>query len=167
MPERRQVVRGEKLKYSGFFSAKELWRLIDKWFAENGFADRVELFHDEKVAKDHKDIQVKYQPYKKVSDYVKIEQRLIISIFNLVKKTITKDGHKINLDQADLTIQFDGYINTDYEGRWENRPEFFFLRTIMDKFIFKTYTGKYEAMIKTQIRELKNEIESYLNMHKY
>jgi hypothetical protein len=167
MPERRQVVTGEKIKYTGYFVAKDLWRFIDKWFADNGFGDRIEIYHDEKVTKTHKDIEVKYMPYKKVSDYIKIEHRLIIKIFDLVKKTIEKDGHKIKVDQGSVDIQFDSYITTDYEGRWENRPEFFFLRTIFDKFVFKTYTGKYEGMIAKHVDELKQEIEGFLNIYRY
>lgn len=167
MPERRPVVMKEFLKYSGLFSARDLWKTIDHWFADNGFGDRVELYHDEKVTKTHKDIEVRYMPYKKVSDYVKIEHRMIINIFNLVKKTVEKDGHKLKLDQGDVKIQFDSYIITDYEGRWENRPEFFFIRTLIDKFIFRTYTGKYEAMTKQQVDELKAEIEGFLNIYKY
>jgi hypothetical protein len=167
MAERRPVVTSVKLKYSGLFNCKDLWKFIEDWFKDQGFADRVEVYHDEKVTKTHKDIDIKYMPYRKMSDYVKIEQRLLIKVFNLVNKTVVKDGHNIKLGQGDIDITFDGYINTDYEGRWENTPNSFFIRTIIDKFIFRTYTGKYEAIIKEQIQSLKHEIESFLNMYKY
>jgi len=167
MPERRPVVQGLRVKYSGLFKSKELWKTMDSFLADNGFGDRVELTNDEVVKKDKKDVYVKYKPYKKVSDYVKIEFIIEYSLSNLVKKTVTKDGHKINLEQGDVDININGFINTDYEGRWENTPQSFFIRTIIDKFIFKTYTGKYEGEIKSLCYELKSEIESFLNIHRY
>jgi hypothetical protein len=167
MAERRPVTAGEKLNYTGLFSAKELWKLIDGWFKDNGYGDRVEIYHNEMVAKDHKDIEIKYDPYTKVSDYVKLEHLIFIKIFGLVKKNVEKDGHVLKLDHGTIDITFNTFINTDYEGRWENKPEYFFLRTLIDKFVFKTYTGKYEAMLAQQVDQLKFEIESFLNMYKY
>ncbi|MFP4112710.1 MAG: hypothetical protein ACLFUO_06985 [Candidatus Woesearchaeota archaeon] len=166
MPERRPVVSGIVIKYSGLFNAKELWKLIENWFDENGYSDRPEVYHDEYVVKGHKDIEIRYQPYRKVSDYMKLEHRLIIKILDLEKKTITKDGHKIKVDKADLNIRFDSFLNTDYEGRWENTPGFFFIRTLFDKFVFKTYTGKYEQMLGDQVQEMKTLIEKYLNIYR-
>ena len=166
MAERRPVVQNVVVKYSGLFNAKELWRLIENWFAENGYGDRPEIYHDEYVVKGHKDIEIRYQPYRKVSDYLKLEHRLIIKILGLEKKTIEKDGHKIKVDKGDLNIRFDSFLNTDYEGRWENRPEFFFIRTIVDKFVFKTYTGKYEKQLTDQVQQMKTLVEKYLNIYR-
>ncbi len=167
MGERRPVVANKSVAYSGLFNAKDLWRFIDGWFADNGYGDRIEIYHEEKVHKTHKDIEVLYQPYLKMSDYVKVEIRMVIQFSNLIKKTITKDGHKINTNQGDVYIQFDGYINTDYEGRWGNTAGQFFWRTILDKFVFKTYNSKYDKIIADHIEELKSEIKSFLNMNKY
>ena len=167
MAERRTIVSGKVLKYEGLFNAKELFGVIDTWFADNSFADRVEVEHMEKVTKTHKQVEIYYQPYKKVSDYAKIEIRLLISMMDLKKTVVEYEGHKTNINEGSLEIVFDGYLTTDYENRFENSAEFFFWRALMDKFIFKTYTSKDEARIEKYVAELFNHLRQYLNATKY
>lgn len=167
MAERRTIVSGRQFHYKGLFNAKELYQLIDTWFADNGFGDRVEVEHMEKVTKTHKQIEIYYQPYKKVSDYAKIEIRLLIKIFDLKKQIVEYEGRKVNINEGDLNIEFDGYVTTDYEGRWVNKPSYFFWRTMMDKFFFKSYSSIPEKQVTDLVQELYNHIRQYLNATKY
>jgi hypothetical protein len=52
-------------------------------------------------------------------------------------------------------------------GQWEARAEYTFIRTIFDKFLFRSKSKDYEGMVKSDGVELKNEIASFLNMNKF
>ena len=166
MPERRAIVSGRVLRHSGLFNAKEMYDLIDQWFADQGFSDRDELEHLEKIYKNRKQVEIFYQPSKKVSDYVKIELRLLITISNLVRKVVELDGRSVGLNEGDLEITFDGYLSTDLEYRYENEPKRVLWQTITDKFFKKTIHSEYETMITNYIGELYTYLRKYLETSK-
>jgi hypothetical protein len=62
---------------------------------------------------------------------------------------------------------FDAFLETDYEGRWENKPFYYFLRTIIDKYVFRVYTGKFVGNLEADTRDLHQRIKSFLNLYKY
>lgn len=163
MAERRTIVSGRVLRYSGTFNAKELYELIDQWFADQGFSGREEIEHMEKITKNHKQVEIFYQPSKKVSDYAKIELRLLITISNLKRRIVELEGRKTNMDEGNLEITFDGYLTTDLEGRYESKPQYYLWRTIVDKFITKTKDSKFEGMITNYIQELYTRLRKYLH----
>jgi hypothetical protein len=162
MAERRTIVSGRVLRYTGTFSAKELYELIDQWFADQGFSGREEIEHMEKITKNHKQVEIFYQPTKKVSDFAKIELRLLITISELKRRIVELEGRKTNLDEGNLEITFDGYLTTDLEGRFESKPEYYIWRTLVDKFLKKTKNAKYEEMITNYIQELYTHLRKYL-----
>ncbi len=166
MPERRTIVYGRVLKHSGLFNAKEMYDLIDQWFSDQGFSDRDELEHLEKIYKNKKQVEIFYQPSKKVSDYVKIELRLLITISNLVRKVVEIDGRSVGLNEGDLEISFDGYVSTDLENRYENEPRRLLKQAILDKFFRKTLHSEYDAMISNYIQELYTYLRKYLQTTK-
>ena len=162
MPERRAIVSGRVLKHSGVFNAKEMYELIDQWFADQGFSDRDEIEHLEKIFKNKKEMEIFYQPSKKVNDYTKVELRLIITISNLVRKVIEIDGRSVGLNEGDLEVTFDGFLSTDIENRFENSPRYFLWRTVVDKFFKKSIESEYEGMITNYIQELYTLLRKYL-----
>jgi len=62
---------------------------------------------------------------------------------------------------------FDGYVETDYENRWENKPIFYFLRALIDKYIYRIYTDKFESMLVADVHHLHTRIKSFLNLYRY
>ncbi|MFW5852481.1 MAG: hypothetical protein ACOCUR_00450 [Nanoarchaeota archaeon] len=164
MPERRTVVSGRVLRHSGTFNAREMYDLIDQWFADNGFSDRDEVEHMEKITKNKKEVEIFYQPSKKVSDFVKIELRLLITISGLKRKVVEINGKSVGVNEGDLEIAFDGFVTTDYENREENKPEHFVWRTFVDKFIKKTTVSEFDGMISGYIQELYTYLRRYLEI---
>ena len=166
MAERRTIVSGRVLRYSGTFNAKELYELIDQWFEEQGFSDRDEIEHIEKITKNKKEVEIFYQPTKKVSDYAKIELRLIITISNLVRKVVEINGRSVGANEGDLEITFDGFLTTDFENRSENEPKHFLWRTVVDKFLKRNVSSEFETMISGNIQELYTHLRTYLEISK-
>ena len=166
MAERFTVVEQEKIHYKGLFDINELGKLIEKWLRNKGYDKRV-LKDEEHVYDKHKYIHMRWEPFKKITDYAKYDIRIWIYITNVTQVTKEIDGVKRKLNHGDLEVIFDGFLITDYEGRWEQRPMYFFFRVIFDKFIYKLQTSKFEAGLREQIMELKAEISSFLNLYRY
>lgn len=166
MAEKKLVVDHLKLNYDGLFDATGLYRYIDDWLREKGF-DKREVKNEERVTPEGKFVIVEMQPWKKITDYAQHIIRMEIRLVHLKEVEIEQDKHKLRLNKGKVAITFDGYLVTDYEHRWESRPMYYFLRTIFDKFIYKSYTTKFEDLLIETVNQLHSGVKSYLNMHKY
>ena len=74
---------------------------------------------------------------------------------------------KIKLNQGKVQIIFDGFLETDYENRWESKAMIQFLRSVWDMWISKLNTDKYEAYVAEETMHFYQTIRSYLNLTKY
>lgn len=166
MSELRLLVDHEKLNYEGLFNVTELYQLIDNFFREKGF-DKREVMNEEHIRTEGKYIMIELMPWKKITDYINHIIRIEIKMFGIKDVEVEKDGHKIKLNKGRMNIIFDAYLETDYEHRWEQKPMFFFLRTIFDKFIYGIYTKEGAGELKATTYELKDVIKGFLNLYKY
>ncbi|MBR9690395.1 hypothetical protein GOV08_01800 [Candidatus Woesearchaeota archaeon] len=160
------IVDGEKIVFKGLFDMRELYNIIDAYLWQKGFDKRV-MKNEEHVQQDGKFIHVIMQPWKKISYYVKHEIKIDLSVHHAKEETREIDGVKRKFTNGTFEAKFWGYLVTDYEGRWEQRPEYFFLRTIFDKFVYKLQNANFASLLKNDVRLMKAEIESFLNLHRF
>lgn len=166
MAEQKIVVENLELQYEGLFSFKDLYKLIDDWLKENNY-DKVEKMNMEKVSEEGKYIELVLEPVKYLTDFVEYIIKMRIIGRNIKEVEVERDGKKEKLNQGSLYIRFDAILETDYEGRWEQKPTFYFLRVLIDKYVYKFYTGKYESGLKKDLTEIHTQIKSLLNLYRY
>ncbi|PIN72328.1 hypothetical protein COV21_02525 [Candidatus Woesearchaeota archaeon CG10_big_fil_rev_8_21_14_0_10_45_5] len=166
MAEKLPIIQNVTMSYSGLFDVKELYSAINEWFKDKGY-DRREIKNEEHVSPSGKFIDIEIMPYKKLSDYAKSVIRIQITMHDVKEVEIERDKHKVKLNQGSIEIIFDSYLETDYEGRWEQTPFYFFMRTVYDKFFYKNYTEHFEEMVASDTREMEAMIKSFLNMYRF
>ena len=166
MAEKKLVVDQMKLTYEGIFDLNGLYRTIDGWFYEKGY-DKYEQKNYEQVLPTGKDIEIELLPWKKTTDYFKNIIRIRMKFANVKDIEVEKKGVKLKLQQGRIMMIFDGYLESDYEHKWDTRPMFFFLRTIFDKYIFKGYFVKAEKWLVNDLFDIHGRIQRFLNLHRY
>jgi len=166
MAEIKTLIDGKSVSYEGVFSIKELYRTIDKWFKDHGY-EKQEIKNWEDVSETEKQIVIEIIPYKKVSDYARIDQRLFMIFSKLKEIDLEKDGIKLKMNKGRAEFYFDAYVVTDYEHKWETRPLFYFIKNVIDKFIYKLYTSGYDGEAIRDSTEIQNEVKSFLNMNRF
>jgi hypothetical protein len=166
MSEKRLVIDQMRLNYSGIFNLNELYRMIDSWLYEKGY-DKYEKKNEEQVLETGRKIEIELRPWKKTTDYAKNEIRLRIFVDNMTDVEIERDGRKIKMHKGDIQMIFDAFLETDYEHRWESKPMYYFFRTLVDKYIFKIYTGKFIGNLVADTKDLHQRIKAYLNLYRY
>lgn len=166
MAERRVVVEKDRISYEGLFSMKEILVIISEWMSDKGY-NPLDKKHNESVKPEGRFVEIEMSPFKKVTDYAKnvVWIRLIGS--ELKDVVIDVDGKKKRLNQGKLQIVFDGYLETDYEKRWETKPIFYLLRMIFEKYVFTPFLSGFENNLKVDISVLKNNIKGYLNLFQF
>ena len=166
MAEKKLVVDQMKLTYDGIFDLNGLHRTIDGWFYEKGY-DRYEQKNYEQVLPTGKDIEIELLPWKKTTDYFKNIIRIRIKFANVKDVEVEKQGVKMKLQQGRIMMIFDGYLESDYEHKWDAKPVFFFLRTIFDKYIFRGYFAKAEKWLVNDLFDVHGRIQRFLNVYRY
>ncbi|MCF7900879.1 hypothetical protein K9L67_01500 [Candidatus Woesearchaeota archaeon] len=166
MVEVKAIRFGDSFKYKGLINCKELYKIIDSWLKQNGY-DKIEIWNFEEIYEDGKQITLKLQPYKKISDYAKIEIRLNMVLSKMKDVVVTKDKVKIKVQKGEGSFKFDVFLTTDYEGSWESKPLYYFLKTIAEKFLYRGLIDRYEDIAHKDADALKREIKSFLNMERF
>ncbi len=166
MSEKKLVIDQMKLTYEGIFDLNGLYRLIDGWFYQKGY-DKWERKNYEQVLPTGKDIEIELLPWKKTTDYFKNIIRIRMRCTNVKDVEIEKQGVKMRLNQGKVMMIFDGYLESDYEHRWEEKPLFFLIRTLFDKYVFKTYFNKYEKWLVNDVYDIHGRIQRFLNLYRY
>jgi len=166
MPEREVVVDKLRLTYEGLFSVAELYNMIDEWFRWKGY-DKRENKNIEIVKPEGKYIEIELEPWKKVTDYAKNVIKIKIQMFDIKEVEVEKDKTKLKLNQGRVHFVFDGYLETDYESRWEGKPIFYFIRTIFDKYFYRPFTAGFERGVKEDVMHLHSQVKAFLNLYKF
>jgi hypothetical protein len=166
MSDLRIIVDHLQLDYSGIMDVKGLFKMINRWLMERHFQKKEDKNH-ELNQPDGKYIEYEISHWKKISDYTRYVYK-IRALFQGIKKVeISRDKKKEKLDQGRVLFIFDGFIEHDYEHRWDERPFFVFFRTLYDKFIYKAYTERFEHRLTHDVHNLYNEIEKFLNTYRH
>ncbi len=166
MVERRIITDGLKIGYNGLFDAAELYKLIDYYFRERAYTKH-ELRNYEHVYPSGKQVEVVTEPYRKITDYAKYVIRVTIIMSGVKEVTVEQDGKKVKINQGEVNVQIDGFLEMDYEHRWEKKPMFYFLRTLFDQYVYKVNTERYEAGLSTECHDLKDQVKAFLNLYRY
>ncbi len=165
MPERRVIVDGLTLSYKGLFNLEELYKLIDHWQREKAYTKH-ELVNNEQVFKDGRHAEVEMEPYKKINDYAKYVLNIKIIVNGMKDAVIETDGKRVSLNDGNVEVRITGFLELDYEGRWEKRPLFYFIRSVFDQFVYKMNTERFEAGLVEEVNLLHSIVKGFLNLHR-
>ena len=166
MSEVRIIVDHMKLEYSGVFNLNEFFRMVEAWLFERGFEKRTDR-NEELVTPTGKFVEWEIRPWKKISDYQRFFIKLRALMYDLKKVSVVKDKKKIELTQGRVLLYFDGYLEHDYEHRWDEAPLLFFFRSLYDKFVYKAYTERFEQRLTFDVHQLYDMTEKFFNMYRY
>lgn len=166
MSEKKILIDGKVVSYNGLFRADELYGIIRRFFSERGYFMK-ETNNQEDILENGKQIVVKMEPEKQLSDYAKSLIVLQITIKGLQDKVVTIDGHKQKYQHGSVAFKANAFLLTDLRGRWEGSGGLFMFRMIIDKFIKKDQTSIAQAKTMKDCNDLLDEIRSYLNMSRF
>ena len=168
MSDVRIIVDHLKLEYKGIFDINNFFRLVDSFYFERGLEKRDNKTYEHNTPKG-KFIEWENYTWKKISaEYIREMIKMRTLMYELKKIDVVKDDDtKAKLMHGRVLIYLDGYLETDYEHRWDETPFFIFLRTLYDKFLYKVYTERFEQRITYDCHQLYELIERFFNMHRH
>ncbi len=166
MVEKRPVLEHEQIIYKGYFSMKEIYRLFSTWMDDKGYVP-VEKRVQESVTKTGKHVEIDLQPYKKYTDYAKSVIRIQISGHNMKDVEVTRDDHKQKLQDGEIRITFDSWLETDYEEKWETQPVFYVLRSLFEKYVYTPFLSGHITGVREDTLHIKEQLKAFLNLERF
>jgi hypothetical protein len=166
MVEKKILVDEESLDYEGLFNLLELYSLIDDFLKVKGY-DKFEPLNEESIYPEGKEIHIKLTPMKWHTDYVRKALKIEMQMHNIKEVETEIDKVKVKLNQGKVKILFSAWLETDWEGRWEHKPIYYFIRTIFDKYIYRKHTKDFEGEIIGDINEIRDKMGAFLNLYRF
>ena len=161
-----QVISKRRIIYEGLFSFPELYKLIDEYFEELGY-DKSERRMTESIREKGKFVEMHMDPYKFMTDYLRFRIHIKIVGENIKEVEIEKEGRKIRLNKGKVILIFDAYLESDYEQRWEDKPLYYFLRVLYNKFFITSYISTHKNELNKHCTDLMDSVKGFLNLYRY
>src|SRR3989338_6057640 len=162
MSEKDILYKG-KIKHNGVLNFKDFYSFLYEWITNEGYFIN-EKSYSEKVSGDSKDVEIKWEAKKKVSDYFRFVITMNWRILGMKKIAVKKEGKEISMDSGLIEISFSVILEKDYEERWENQPFWKFMRGIYDRYIIRTRIEEYGKKAILELNELINQCKDFLEL---
>ncbi|MBW2974457.1 hypothetical protein KY366_01950 [Candidatus Woesearchaeota archaeon] len=165
MVEKKFVVDGLKLSYSGPFDVVEFYKKVEEWIAEKGKEKDVKKKVEHVEAKG-KNIEWFVEIWEDLAEYARPIVRLR-ALFSDVKEVKVKRGKsKKRLNKGNALIILDGILETDMGGKWQQKALFHFMRALVDKYIYRYHFNKYDDQLAKEVYELHDVLKDFFDGYK-
>lgn len=164
MGEVNHIVDHLKLEYKGVFNLRDMFRMFTRWYKESPYEKGGDYVSEQNTSRG-KYMEYSYWPWKKQTDYIRYFMKIRMLIYDSNKVDIMIDGKKKKMDHARIIIYIDGFVETDYEMRWQHTPLTQFIRTMFIKFFYKDYSKYHEKLIVSDCHQIYDMFERFFNMY--
>jgi len=156
------VIDGMKCGYSGPFSVSDFFQKVETWMHEKGKETELKSKREE-VTEDSKNIEWTVEFWQDASEWSRIVIR-IRALFKDVRDVKVKVGKaKKVMQKGNAIILIDGILETDVDDKWANKPTMQFMRTILDKFVYRFHMNKLEDRISKEAYETHDMITDFFS----
>jgi len=157
----KDTIFSEKVKYTGIWDFAQVYRFLYDLLVDKGYTVK-EKGYSEKVKADGKEIEIKWEAKKKISDYFRFVLKLDWLILGMTKVEVQREGAKVSMNKGYLEIKFSAVLEKDYEHRWENSGFLKFLRGVYDRYIIKGRIDDYEDRLMEEVDDAIAQMKSYV-----
>ncbi len=165
MSEFKEVFSKKTIKYSGLFNLHELSDFLKKTLLKRGI-DLNEDLTQEFVYDNYSQVVYDYRPYKKFTDYAKGVIHIELKITHMSDVVVNLGSSKKKMQKGDVEISVEGFLETDYENKWDTKPVYYFFKVVMEKFFLGGFSNYFSKYVKDLSSFVLNELKAYLNLNK-
>ncbi|MCA9478405.1 MAG: hypothetical protein KC535_04630 [Nanoarchaeota archaeon] len=166
MSEDRVIIDEKKITYSGLIAIGGFYKAMKQELDDLGYGP-YEDYHAEEVHEDGKQILITFRGDKKVSDFAKIVWESKVAISQATEVTVQKGHQKTKMHKASAEVKSIVVLSTDYDKSFEQNAWLYFLRVVIDKFVFKSYVSRAMSQAKKDYSLFESKIKSFLNLENF
>jgi hypothetical protein len=155
-----------KIKYNGVFNFGEFYKFCFEWLRdETGLGDSlVEEKYAEKLSGDSKNVDVEWKGSRKMTDYFKMEVKVVFRVIGLTSIEISQGGAKVKTNKGSVEVSIKGNLVKDYGNKFEKSGFQKFLRGIYEKTVIPSRVNEYEGKVMADSDEFLAQAKAYLDL---
>ena len=160
----RDTIFSSKTTYNGIFNFGEFYNFCYAWLNEEMGLIIMEKKYSEKLTGEAKLIEIKWEGFKEMTDYFKMEVKVDFRINNLTKVEMNQGGVKINTNRGSVEMKITGMLAKDYKGKFETSAFRKFLRSTYEKWVIPSRIEEFQGKIAQECDEYLNQVKAYLDL---
>ena len=154
-----------KLKQDSIFDLGELYKLLFRWFENNGYSFYEKAYHDIDTP-GGKQIMAFWVTERVMDSYIKFVIEVNFFVNGLSKVEIERGGTKVSTNKGSIEFRINAVINKDYDNKWDTMPIFKNARKIYEMYLARDRIEHLEGELIGDYQSLIDEIRSFLALHK-
>ena len=164
MAEKEEIY-NSKIKYSGVFSYKDFYQFCYDWLMEETELKTFnEREYEEKINGNEKEVKIKWEGTKDITDYFRFLIKVEFHITNMVNVEINQDGNKIKMNKGKVKMTVKGELVRDYKGKFETSGFNKFLRGVYEKWVITQRLDHFETYVTDKCDKFLNQAKAYLDL---
>jgi len=167
MSEKKQVLYNLRVTYNGSFVVDDFYAEVDNWAKEKGF-EKEPKQKMEHVTKDGKKLHLIMEVHSHLDELHHGIVVLKAMMDNVKDAVIKRQGKKIRINNGDVYIDINGFVESHLHGTfYQIKPMYWFIRSLIDRFVYKFWSDKYDGEVSGQCHELYKRLRSFFELQKY
>ena len=134
--DKNLLINNRELKYKGIFRVDELFSTINRAIEGRDYVKR-EKKSEEVVTETGRKTYLELRPYKTINNYITLMIKIKLTLDNITEIIDEVKDERLVYQQGDVNISFDAWLLTDYNYRWGMKPWFYFVKSLVNKFLYK------------------------------
>jgi len=160
----KDVVFESKLKSSLIFDLKNTYQFAYEWLQSEQY-DTLEKEYSEKIGASSKEVEIKWESLRKLSDYFKFQIDSSFRILRLTEVEVKDESGKVSkMNKGDFELKVKGTLIKDYDNKWVQNNWSKFYRGIYEKYVIPSRVKQYEDKLFVECDTYLAQMKSYLDL---
>ena len=159
-----EEIYSSKIKYDGLFPFKDFYKFCHEYITEEVGIDLIEKEYSEKINGNEKEVKIKWEGTKDLTDYFQFQIKVEFHILKLSNVEVNKEGVKIKTNSGSVKIDVKGMLIRDYKGKFETSSSMKFMRGIYEKWVITQRVAQFEDYVNGKCEGFLEQAKAYLDI---
>jgi len=154
----------EIFKHKGIGKFTDFYNFMYNWLSDEDYMI-IEKTYSEKINGDSKDLEIKWNCSKNLTDYFKGNVEIVTKVRGLKDIEIEVDGKRKKTNEfGEIEVTLKGVLEKDYQGKWETSRTHKVLKEIYTKYVIPSRTEEMEGKVVSIVQGLKEGMKSFFDL---
>ncbi|HLD87534.1 MAG TPA: hypothetical protein VJB12_05740 [Candidatus Nanoarchaeia archaeon] len=162
MVEKSFVAANFKLTYSGPFSLHDFLDYVDQWAHEHHYHKEIKD-HWQHQSPDGSELRYTFELWRHVNTQVIAIVRLNFLAKRVKDASLHSQSRKMKAQRGEILVDIDGHLERHKLHAWENKPYIFFVRGIIDRFLYRNLWEADAGPLASDVRNFYDHARAFFN----
>jgi hypothetical protein len=164
MSEPIQLGRIPIIRFQGIFDFDKLYKLMVKWFEDRNYIFNEPVYKDKPMTLG-REVEIEWKGEKKITSFYKENIEIAFHLWDMQPVEVIQEGEKKMLTKARMEVVLKGYLEADYQNRWESSEWMKIMRSFYLKHVVsRSIGGLYWDPLYYRVYALHTMIKNELNL---